>query len=626
MLAFRHELMFLETSAAVIITRPPEIVTCIKFLISGETIFLIFDSHPRPSHPGGAAFILSRSIDATAAHLNTLLAVDSHFLTDSDMQWQAQLLAQYSGHVFIFNASGNHLANADLQSSLATLEMRAEISDLNSRNSGLANENKQLRVEVLAMQAEISNLTHQNTLLATANRMLRVKAAELDELRLRADFVRNSSLPAMANHILGHQEHVADSQHVNPQSGSALTDNHTTSKGKGTFNSHDQDGAAEKQGEFHQIDDGQSVTQPPPTVSQLLLPAAPSPYSISNAVARHSSHSKNDFPRKSLDSLPAAKYRQGYGPPTLDALDPPPYDTKVSSLNETHPIQSHDYRLAAQIQRDFDEEDRRIRAARWRLTEAPRVPQHTTFLGGVWNFITDHRSSSPISSVESEVRDPELQHAARIQREFDEEDRRLWVEQQQLREAQRKPAGVQKHAYDVSLFPDHSKSSAFEQISELDDFERAVQIQLELDEEDRRFREEHWQDTFDCGICLETCPKDDITCLESCTHVFCRNCMRNHIRSKLQEQRFPIFCPTCSTGKSSKEPARKCARMQAWSIASNPIISYFQHSGPASWPNREGIRGLVLTRNGAIFHSAQLSRVSSFPPVLMGGWFHLLQV
>src|SRR5271170_4665004 len=96
----RHELISMETSAAVIITRPPEILTCIKFLISDVTFFLIFDSHPRPSHPSGAAFILSSSVDVIASHLDGLLAVDARLLADSHMQWQAQLLAQYSGHVF----------------------------------------------------------------------------------------------------------------------------------------------------------------------------------------------------------------------------------------------------------------------------------------------------------------------------------------------------------------------------------------------------------------------------------------------------------------------------------------------------------------------------------------------
>ena len=121
-LCCRKELVALKTSVAAVITHPPEILTCIKFLISNEPIFLIFHSHLRPSHPDGAGFILSTSVDAMAPQLASLLAVDPRLLVDNTLQWQVQLLAQFAGHVFVSRAQGDtpdYLVHVSLESSLA---------------------------------------------------------------------------------------------------------------------------------------------------------------------------------------------------------------------------------------------------------------------------------------------------------------------------------------------------------------------------------------------------------------------------------------------------------------------------------------------------------------------------
>ena len=588
--------MSLETSAAVIITRPPEIVTCIRFLISGETIFLIFDSHPRPSHPGGAAFILCRSIGVTAAHLNSLLAVDSHFLTDSHMQWQAQLLAQYSGHVFVFKPNDSPLSHSDLETSLATLDMRAEISDLKSRTSDLVTENKRLKAEALTMQAEISNLTYWNTSLAVTNDSLR---AEVLELRLRdpvrtvgrgklvraerdeemknlrsvtaerknpdpqrsshpmdndiehsssnnARPVIKSSSSVVPNHTLEahsidlHGQRNVDTQSINNL---VLTDEHPVLL-ENKPSSQNQGAAANKQREFDHDDGHQLVTQQPPNaVLQKPLPAEPN----SNAAAGPSQSGESYVARVSSDSS-TIKQRQDHTLSSTASLDPPPYDFVSMSHDsktfsaETQPTGSHGLSHPAQAQ-------------------LANTPPGKRIFQGFRNLFTSRRRNSTLSvPVAPEPQSHDWQCAALIQREFDEEDRRLRAERQQLRKSQRQvgqPTFKDSGTKILPISPSHLKHSVHVPPSELDDFERAVQIQLELDEEERLIREEHWQDTFDCGICLETYPEDDVARMETCMHVFCRECMRRHICSKLKEHRFPIFCPTCSTGKSSSQPASK---------------------------------------------------------------------
>ena len=81
--------------------------------------------------------------------------MDHHLLSDGDLQWQAQLLANYSGHIFVSRALDNnpaHLVQTVIESSLVILALRAEVSDLKSQNSTLASESKQLEEEMEQME------------------------------------------------------------------------------------------------------------------------------------------------------------------------------------------------------------------------------------------------------------------------------------------------------------------------------------------------------------------------------------------------------------------------------------------------------------------------------------------
>ena len=83
----------------------------------------------------------------------------------------------------------------------------------------------------------------------------------------------------------------------------------------------------------------------------------------------------------------------------------------------------------------------------------------------------------------------------------------------------------------------------------------AAQKQRQCDEEDRSLRAQrdelvrHAQRRFECGICFEELPEDSIARIDPCGHSFCRECVRSYVSSKLEEHRFPIVCPTCTTTK-----------------------------------------------------------------------------
>jgi hypothetical protein len=121
-----------------------------KLVIGSVDVFVIFDSHSRPDHPDGAVFILNTSIHRTAIHLTRILPVDHRLLSDNGLQWQAQLLANFSGHTFVSSRPDifpEHTIQTITESSLSILTLRAEISDLKLQNSVLTSENKRLVAE-----------------------------------------------------------------------------------------------------------------------------------------------------------------------------------------------------------------------------------------------------------------------------------------------------------------------------------------------------------------------------------------------------------------------------------------------------------------------------------------------
>jgi len=150
----------LNSSATVIITRPPEIIACTKIKGSGMDVFVIFDSHPRPSYPSGAGLILSASIDQAAARLASILpAADSRLLSQGGLQWQAQLLNNVSGHIFVSSGlSGDmrEMQQSVIESSLVVLRLRAEVADLKKKNVRLTSENKVLEGDIQHLEDTLS--------------------------------------------------------------------------------------------------------------------------------------------------------------------------------------------------------------------------------------------------------------------------------------------------------------------------------------------------------------------------------------------------------------------------------------------------------------------------------------
>jgi len=144
----------LQKSAAVIITRPPEIIACLKVTDtnSEHNAYIVFDSHPRPSHPDGAGLIFSSSLDSAAKILRSILHVDKDLISSPDLQWEAQLLTNCSGHTFIAKNEPLDAEKSILESSLAVLALRAEVKELKQQNNALASQNGKFEEEVATLE------------------------------------------------------------------------------------------------------------------------------------------------------------------------------------------------------------------------------------------------------------------------------------------------------------------------------------------------------------------------------------------------------------------------------------------------------------------------------------------
>lgn len=156
---------YTKRSCAVVITRPPEIIVCFKIVLQAKDLYVIFDSHPRQQHPEGAAFIFNTSLEKTALYLADLLPYDPRLLEESnsdegrdtgDLQWQAQLLGNVSGHFFeccdVDMKMSPDAMNAMFEANFGLLQHRLQETETKARIAALTQEIKRLSQRVEHLQ------------------------------------------------------------------------------------------------------------------------------------------------------------------------------------------------------------------------------------------------------------------------------------------------------------------------------------------------------------------------------------------------------------------------------------------------------------------------------------------
>ena len=149
------------------ITRPPEIVACLKVAQTPPDLFVIFDSHPRPTHPDGAAFLFS-SLEDSVHHLSQLFPVNVSLLgSQSDLQWQVELLAHVSGHFFVRSKNDMRMSQvaeqAFLDANCAILNARTQEKESLSKCTILSSENERLKNDLNLAKEQVQGLARERT-------------------------------------------------------------------------------------------------------------------------------------------------------------------------------------------------------------------------------------------------------------------------------------------------------------------------------------------------------------------------------------------------------------------------------------------------------------------------------
>lgn len=60
---------------------------------------------------------------------------------------------------------------------------------------------------------------------------------------------------------------------------------------------------------------------------------------------------------------------------------------------------------------------------------------------------------------------------------------------------------------------------------------------------------------FECVVCFEDIPEKEGIHLLPCAHGFCRGCLVGHVCSKIEERKFPVFCPLCMVEQGNANPS-----------------------------------------------------------------------
>jgi hypothetical protein len=180
-----------EGACAAVVTRSPEIVSIMSIPAATGNLLVIFDSHNRPEHPLGAAFLLFYSPDAAATYLSKLFAVDASIMRD--MNWQTQMLSHYSAHVMKarpFTEEENIKAVYD--ANIKLLKASAELKEAMAQESEVQAKLHEVR-ERLDRQKEARR--HASLAEAEAGEKLQKLRGELEEARSFANSLQDT--PAM---------------------------------------------------------------------------------------------------------------------------------------------------------------------------------------------------------------------------------------------------------------------------------------------------------------------------------------------------------------------------------------------------------------------------------------------
>lgn len=516
----------------------------------------------------------------TARYITELLPVDESLASDSELQWEAQLLSNLSAH--LFQAGERDLSNSDdaLQTlfdanfGLLTLRVQEEIAK--TRCNAITTENGKLERTVRDLEAERRRMIAENEKLQKTSRELKTQLRTLmlkdskldkgrDDGRTYSSYDKGKGKAtdeSMTTRIL---QTVSRASEAFPSFwGSSTTYNEPRRSDPGPSGTqhgdkrlkqkeNDSDIALHKQ--IEEVKKASKVAaQPPVPVKVDLFPErrAPGGTYDSKSRSRYShvaSKSRSANRVEETDSELAFRLQEDLA--KEESLNPRNDSAKGQSIGETDPV------INRQIQLRVAKEEAALLAynlqtknkSNYNAGYSPRSESRSDIGESATNksSLRDEHSSNLSMYSEAFVRQYANQ---KLKEGISTSSTSKSMSRTYPRVGQKGPGDWPNSA------GRHSPSPTIVRRPQHDvDLDLAMRLQFEFDNEDEQLRAQlvelqaGVQVTFACTICMEEVPEDFVARVNGCRHPFCRECLRGHVVARISENKFPIECPSCSTEK-----------------------------------------------------------------------------
>lgn len=574
-------------SCAVVLTRPPEIIVCLRLVNPHNSVYAIFDSHPRPDHPDGAAFIFFTSAAMTARYIAELLPVDESLASDSELQWEAQLLSNLSAH--LFQAGERDLSNSDdalqtlFDANFGLLRLRVQEEIGKTRCNAITTENGKLEKTVRDLQAERRRMIAENEKLQKTSRELETQLRSLRSKDARLDSSHDG------------RKHYSS---YDKGKGKATDQSVTTSLWQKVSWASDAIpslwGSSSTYNEAVRSDPGPSGTQhrgKEQKQKEADLDLAVSAQIDESKMASEAKARSTPTPKK-VDLAPERRAPGGsYGSKSRTS-----YSDKASKFVSASVDERRDRELAYRIQMQLVKEDSsnpknnsvggqdageadedvkrqvqlRVAQEEAALLEYKLRPENKT------NYIAGYNAGSiPRPSISESALNGTFPRDEYYLRSRKGSNSSTHSEAIARYLATRK---LKEEVYSSST--SRTMNRAYQRVGQKDtgewpatggrrppspttvrrsqhdvDLDLAMRLQSEFNDEDEQLRvqleklQAVAQVTFACTICMEDVPEDFVARVNGCGHSFCRECLRGHVVARISENKFPIECPSCSTEK-----------------------------------------------------------------------------
>ncbi|KAF8159584.1 hypothetical protein B0H34DRAFT_704058 [Crassisporium funariophilum] len=569
----------LKPIIAAVISQTPETVVCLRLRFSGRFIYVVFDSHPRLTHPFGPAFVVTVDFNTTANYLSELLTPAS--LSKGSTLWHSERLYPFSAHLIELNSevrahldsilllppesissasptpywdlSAKRRARAELAQSKRTHKPAPDASEASAPSSPL-------RPLFLASKYPIptTTKTHHYTQSGSQPSLMNVSVSAAD--MTMDDNCRDNShaSPETSTSLIVDKElSLAETSDTHRRSDfawlSALlpqTELSVNTNGGNQANSTSQENS-----QSSDLSEANKENLPNSKLSHMRSRGEFGwQLALQQKTAPEVNQSENIHTEVSVSlQLPPIPTFRGKSAPDKRTVaffaDDPDSECLSSKENGT----AWEFALQKQLQEEEElaafSSTRGSKDNTWLLAFQKRIQQQEELSNAV-------ASSSFLNHA-----DLDWQLAVQLQQEEDErnpaaavastskifpdivvhDEDNITVDSQ----SSQRPAQKSNRRHGRLTPDDPQRGDFLESIHRWrssTDFDGFATLELPA--------QASVSESFECGVCSEMHGVAEVVRLPNCHHAFCKDCLRSHTVTKVGEGRYPIFCPVCAIERS----------------------------------------------------------------------------